>query len=59
MYLHEVASPPQKAAAHNHAEGEDCDGAVSEGEGAGAGCDAPVVNEYVYMIRGTGAVIKG
>ncbi len=30
----------------------------SQRDGTGAGCDAPVVNEYVYMIRGTGAVIK-
>jgi len=47
------------AAAHNHAEGENCDKNGPKGEGNGAGCDAPVVNEYVYMIRGTGAVIKG
>lgn len=47
------------AAAHNHAEGESCDKSGPDGEGDGAGCDAPVVNEYVYMIRGTGAVIKG
>ena len=47
-----------KAAAHNHEDGKTCDG-EGEGEGAVAGCDAPVVNEYVYMIRGTGAVIKG
>jgi len=46
-------------AAHNHAEGESCDKTGPKGEGAGAGCDAPAVNEYVYMIRGTGAVIKG
>lgn len=47
------------AAAHDHAEGEACDKSGPKGEGTGAGCDAPVVNEYVYMIRGTGAVIKG
>ncbi len=49
------------AAEHNHAEGETCDktGPKGEGEGAGAGCDAPAVNEYIYMIRGTGAIIKG
>ena len=46
-------------AAHNHAEGESCDKDGPKGEGAVAGCDAPAVNEYVYMIRGTGAVIKG
>jgi hypothetical protein len=49
----------RQAAAHNHAEGESCE---KEGAGAGAegaGCDAPAVNEYVYLIRGTGAIIKG
>jgi len=47
------------AAAHDHAEGESCDKSGPKGEGEGPGCDAPVVDEYVYMIRGTGAVIKG
>jgi len=47
------------AAAHNHAEGESCDKTGPKGKGEGAGCDAPAVNEYVYLIRGTGAVIKG
>ncbi len=47
------------AAEHNHAEGETCDKTGPKGEGAGAGCDAPAVDAYVYMIRGTGAVIKG
>jgi hypothetical protein len=47
------------AAEHNHAEGETCDKTGPKGEGEGAGCDAPAVDEYVYMIRGTGAVIKG
>jgi hypothetical protein len=49
----------RQAAAHGHAPGEDCDGEGPKGAGAGAGCDAPVVDQYVYMIRGTGAVIKG
>ena len=49
----------RSAAAHNHGEGETCDRSGPKGEGAGAGCDAPAVNEYVYLIRGTGAVIKG
>jgi hypothetical protein len=49
----------RKAAAHNHEPGEACDKAGSKRDGSGTGCDAPVVNEYVYMIRGTGAVIKG
>lgn len=46
-------------AEHNHAEGETCDKTGPEGEGTGAGCDAPAVNEYVYMIHGSGAIIKG
>ncbi len=48
----------RNAAAHNH-EGETCDKEGPEGPSAGAGCDAPAINEYVYMIRGTGAVIRG
>ncbi len=47
----------RKAAAHGHEVGEKCD--KTAGEGTGAGCDAPVVDQYVYMIHGTGAVIKG
>jgi len=47
----------RRAAAHGHEVGEDCDKPL--GDGSGAGCDAPVVDEYVYMIQGTGAVIKG
>jgi hypothetical protein len=47
------------AAEHNHAEGETCDKSGPKSEGEGAGCDAPAVNDYVYMIRGTGAIIKG
>jgi hypothetical protein len=47
------------AAAHGHAPGEDCDGEGPKKDGTGAGCDAPVVDQYVYMIHGTGAVIKG
>jgi len=49
----------RKAAAHNHEPGESCDKNGPKGEGAGAGCDAPAVGEYVYMIQGTGAVITG
>lgn len=61
-----VLSPEQvkaraeaQAAAHDHAEGESCDkaGAAKDGNGEGAGCDAPVQDDRVYMIRGTGAVI--
>jgi len=47
----------RQAAAHGHEVDEDCE--KNEGDGTGAGCDAPVVDEYVYMIQGTGAVIKG
>jgi hypothetical protein len=47
------------AAAHDHQEGATCDKDGPKSSSAGAGCDAPAVNEYVYMIRGTGAVIKG
>lgn len=47
------------AAAHGHEPGEDCDNEGPKGVGTGAGCDAPAVGEYVYMIQGTGAVIKG
>ncbi len=46
-------------AEHDHAEGETCDKTGPKGDGSGAGCDAPAVNEYVYMIHGTGAVIQG
>jgi hypothetical protein len=47
------------AVAHGHEPGEACDKDATEGDGTGAGCDAPAVGEYVYMINGTGAVIKG
>ncbi len=47
------------AAEHDHAEGETCDKSGSKVEGTGAGCDAPAVDQYVYVIHGTGAVIKG
>ena len=45
-------------AAHKHKEGETCD-KDSENAKAGSGCDLEPVNQYVYLIRGTGAVIKG
>ncbi|MEJ2187998.1 MAG: DUF4920 domain-containing protein [Acidobacteriota bacterium] len=38
---------------------ENCDKDAAKGEGSGAGCDAPAKDQYVYLIRGTGAVIKG
>ena len=49
-----------QAAAHDHAEGETCDKAdpKKDGSGEGAGCDAPVQDNRIYMIRGTGAVIQ-
>ncbi len=47
------------AVAHGHEPGEACDKDGPKGDGTGAGCDAPAVGEYVYMINGTGAVIKG
>jgi hypothetical protein len=49
----------REGAQHNHAEGETCDKTGPEGQGEGAGCDAPAVDQYVYLIKGTGAVIKG
>jgi len=53
-------SPEQiEARKHNHEPGEACDKAEPMKDGSGAGCDAPVVDEYVYLVRGTGAVIKG
>jgi len=47
------------AAEQGHAAGESCDKEAPKRDGSGPGCDAPVVDQYVYMIRGTGAVIKG
>lgn len=47
------------AAAHDHQEGATCDKDGPKSSGTGAGCDAPAINEYVYLIRGTGAVIRG
>ena len=47
------------AAAHNHKEGESCDKDGKNASSAGTGCDLEPINQYVYLIRGTGAVIKG
>jgi hypothetical protein len=47
------------AAAHDHKEGETCDKDGPNASAAGTGCDLEPVNQYVYLIRGTGAVIKG
>jgi hypothetical protein len=38
---------------HNHAPGETCDKGVS----AKTGCDAPVHDDRIFVIRGTGAII--
>jgi len=46
-------------AAHNHGEGATCDKDGPKSPAAGTGCDLPPINQYVYLIRGTGAVIKG
>jgi hypothetical protein len=45
------------AAEHEHAEGESCDKDKARAEGAG--CDAPVQDNRIFMVRGTGAVIHG
>jgi hypothetical protein len=47
------------AAEHGDEEGVSCDNNAPQSPTAGADCDLPPVNEYVYVIRGTGAVIKG
>ncbi len=49
------ARAAQQVAEHDHAEGESCDKADPKEEGAG--CDAPVQDNRIFMIRGTGAVI--
>ena len=49
------ARAAQQAAEHDHAEGESCDKTDPKKEGAG--CDAPVQDNRIFMIRGTGAVI--
>jgi hypothetical protein len=47
-----------QAAAHEHAEGESCDkNGKKDGSGEGAGCDAEVREDRIYMLRGTGAAI--
>ncbi|HSN55589.1 MAG TPA: DUF4920 domain-containing protein [Candidatus Sulfomarinibacteraceae bacterium] len=57
----EARAQAQKAAeaGHEHAEGESCDRAQpkKDGSGEGAGCDAPVQDNRIFMIHGTGAVI--
>jgi hypothetical protein len=47
------------ATEHGHEEGATCDRSTPPSPTADADCDLPPVKEYVYVIRGTGAVIKG
>ena len=49
------ARAEQQAAEHKHAEGESCDKEDPKKEGAG--CDAPVQDNRIFMIKGTGATI--
>jgi hypothetical protein len=53
------ARAEQQAAEPAAADGEGCDKAdpKKDGSGEGAGCDAPVQDNRVFMIHGTGAVI--
>lgn len=50
------ARAAKQAAEHEHAEGESCDKTDPKEEGAG--CDAPVQDNRIFMIKGTGAVIQ-
>jgi len=54
-----AARAAQQTAAPATAGGEGCDKAdpKKDGSGEGAGCDAPVQDNRVFMIHGTGAVI--
>ena len=53
----------KKKAAAEHAKSEGCDKSEEHAKGEqraeGAGCDAPVHHDRVFLIRGTGAIIKG
>jgi hypothetical protein len=49
------ARAEQQAAEHEHAEGESCD--TTDPKKEGAGCDAPVQDNRIFMIKGTGATI--
>jgi hypothetical protein len=53
------ARAARAASEHGHEPGEECDkeGPKKDGSGGGAGCDAEVVDNRIFMIRGTGAVI--
>jgi hypothetical protein len=50
-----VEEPAAEGAVHQHAEGESCDRSEATSK---TGCDAPVRDRVVYLIRGTGAVIS-
>jgi hypothetical protein len=49
----------QTAAEQDHQEGATCDKDEPKATETAAGCDLPPIDHYVYLIRGTGAVIKG
>ncbi|MGD8440749.1 MAG: DUF4920 domain-containing protein [Holophagae bacterium] len=52
------ARAAQQAAEQKNAEGESCDKeGARDGSGEGAGCDAPVQDNRVFLIHGTGAII--
>lgn len=55
----QVQARAEQQAAERAADGESCDKAdpKKDGSGEGAGCDAPVQDNRVFMIHGTGAVI--
>jgi hypothetical protein len=50
-----AAREERKHAAHDHGSGEPCD---RDASAKAAGCDAPVLEDTIYLIRGTGAVIE-
>jgi hypothetical protein len=47
------------AGAHGHEPGATCDRDEPKMSETPTGCELPPVDEYVYLIRGTGAVIEG
>ena len=52
-------TPEQVAArAENSGHSHDAEGNCVKGTGAKAGCDAPVHNDTIYLLRGTGAEIQ-
>jgi hypothetical protein len=50
-----AAREAQKHAAHDHGSGEPCD---NDTAAKAAGCDAPVQQDTIYLISGTGAFIE-